>query len=120
MIKLIKKISAILLICMIVSGCSVTGSLSDKEYSALIGHISAAKGIADIREEDHIGAGEGEYITYTFKGTSDGTEKSYKLVQTVSEDDYRIFTLTDVTDGKHEIIADIRVNKDGSVQDVEN
>lgn len=51
----------LILIIIFITGCSVTGSLSDKEYEAITDTLIKEKIVDTISNENTIGAGESEY-----------------------------------------------------------
>lgn len=77
----------------ILTGCALTGSLSDKEYDAIIDTLTNEKIIENISNEEIIGAGEMEYIKYTFDTTVKNVDYKATLVQGKSLENFRVFSL---------------------------
>lgn len=83
----------LIVVLVILTGCSLTGSLNDREYNAIIDTLINEKIIDNISNEETIGAGEMEYIKYTFDATSKNIQYKATLVQGKSLENFRIFVL---------------------------
>lgn len=95
------------------TGCSITGSLSDEEYDSIIDALINEKIIDDISNEETIGAGEMEYIKYRFDATAKNTQYKATLVQGKSAEKFRIYTLylNEKDNEKEYIKYYIKINK---------
>lgn len=102
-------------LCVCLCSCALTGSLSDAEYKSMIEFIVANTDISNISDESTIGAGEGEFITYSFSGMLNGEKRQFNLKQSSHKEDFRVFTVKDVTDKKWIEIIKIRIDKDGKL-----
>lgn len=94
--KFLVKMSIFLMSIAVLSmltGCSLTGSLSDEEYDSIVNALINEKIIDDISNEETIGAGEMEYIKYRFDATAKNTKYKATLVQGKSAEKFRIYTL---------------------------
>lgn len=83
----------LLLILPILSGCSLTGSLSDKEYNSIIESLISEKIIDSISHEEKVGAGEMQFIKYNFQTISGDISYNATLVQSNTLEDSRVFSL---------------------------
>ena len=83
----------LLLILPILSGCSLTGSLSDKEYNSIIEALISEKIIDSISHEEKVGAGEMQFIKYNFQAISGDISYNATLVQSNTLEDSRVFSL---------------------------
>ncbi len=83
----------LLLILPILSGCSLTGSLSDKEYNFIIEALISEKIIDSISHEEKVGAGEMQFIKYNFQAISGDISYNATLVQSNTLEDSRVFSL---------------------------
>lgn len=117
---LVKMLIFIMLIVIlfILTGCSLTGSLSDEEYNAIIDTLIDEKIIDNISNEEIIGAGEMEYIKYTFDTTAKGIPYKATLVQRKSLEDFRIFSLylKDENNERENIKYYIKVDKKDKIK----
>lgn len=77
----------------ILSGCSLTGSLSDKEYNSIIESLISEKIIDSISHEEKVGAGEMQFIKYNFQTISGDISYNATLVQSNTLEDSRVFSL---------------------------
>lgn len=102
----------VILVVVTFTGCDITGSLSDEEYEAVMKCLVEEKVIDAYTNEDVIGAGEGEYITYTFDAKRNGEKLHMRMQQTKRGEEYRVFTLysVDAKDNGWNTIVDIKVN----------